>query len=268
MFSFIQQIAGISCEARSWKAFVPDCESRITVMSFMKPPRRIVLRSSSLGALCIAAILLFAGCSTPFTYTPKHAQQYSAISNDRGLAIVEGLDARVKKEKRPKWKPTAEQVVANALADELNHARLFQRVNVNLKHTVAQTAPEYSLAVSFRVKKLQLFNDYTAGEVAGGAALGLLGLPGVFIAASIPTKFVSDAEVEFEVFDVATKELVFAKNYSETRACTQNAYKGQKPLMEQTSGALEAVIVRFVNDLTALPVCGRVAVQTGTDATQ
>jgi hypothetical protein len=211
---------------------------------------------------------LFAGCSTPFTYTPKHAQQYSALSNNRGLAIVGGSDARLKKEKRPKWKPVAEQVVANALADELNHARLFQRVNINLKGTSAHTAPEYSLAVSFRVKKLQLFNDYTAGEVAGGAALGLLGIPGVFIAASIPTKFVSDAEVEFEVFDVATKQSVFAKDYSETRACTQNAYKGQKPLMEQTSDALEAVIVRFVKDLSGLPVCGSVAVQAETDATQ
>lgn len=211
----------------------------------------------------VCGLIVAAGCATPFKYNPSHVQQYPAIANNEGLEIVDGTDVRPKKERRPKWKPAAQQVVANALEDELTHAKLFQHVTVKVRDTVSSVPPQIPIAVTFRVKKLELFNDYKAGEVAGGAALGLLGLPGVFIAASIPTKFVSDAEVEFEVFDMKTRRSVFVKTYSESRSLTQNAYKGQNPLFQQTSDVLEAVVTRFVKDLCALPLC-RQTVLTGT----
>src|SRR5690349_13999834 len=113
----------------------------------LMPSSRNVFNSTLFALL---ATVLFTGCSTPFKYNPKHDQHYSAATRNVGIAIVAGEDARLKKEKRPRWKPAAEEVVANALSDELKYANLFQMVRIDLKKR-PEAVQDSVYAISFRV---------------------------------------------------------------------------------------------------------------------
>jgi hypothetical protein len=63
--------------------------------------------------------------------TPKHDQIYTPISNRNGLAITTGVDSRLAEEKQPDWTKNAEVIIARALADEVKHAKLFDRVKIH-----------------------------------------------------------------------------------------------------------------------------------------
>jgi hypothetical protein len=79
----------------------------------------------------------------------------------------------------------------------------------------------------------------------------------VFIAASIPTKWESSAEVAFEVYDAQTKQTVFKKSYSATRNLDANAYAGMNQQKQQSSEVLEQIVKEFVADIAALPLSAR-----------
>jgi hypothetical protein len=210
------------------------------------------LRMSFKLLVLVVALSFGSGCSAPFKYKPKYEQSYAPVLNNRGLEIVKGQDLRKEEEKQPHWSKKVEVIVAHALADELNHAKLFKRVNVRSDRS--SVGKNFSHFVEFRVKKFQLYNPTHGAEKFGRNALGRLGWRGVLIAASMPAKFVSEVEVEFEVFDAATKQSVFTKSYSETRSLNANGYEDTKPQLQQTSEALEAVVAKFVKDLTTLPL--------------
>ena len=110
-----------------------------------QPHRKNEMKTQSWITLtaAVCGLIVAAGCATPFKYNPSHVQQYPAIANNEGLEIVDGTDVRPKKERRPKWKPVAEQVVANALEDELTHAKLFQHVTVKVRDTVSSVLRKF-----------------------------------------------------------------------------------------------------------------------------
>lgn len=199
------------------------------------------------------SFLVGCGGGVPFKYSPSHAGTYPAIANKGGAEILKGRDVRDKESRKGiPWKESVESIVADAVADELRHAKLFLHVEVSKSE--APSCSTCSHAIKFNVRRLRLYNQVSAGEVAGGAALGLLMVPGIFIAASIPTKWESSAEIEFEVLDPRSKATVFRKVYSETRVIEVNAYAGLEPKLQQTSDVLEAVVKEFVSDLAQLPL--------------
>lgn len=196
------------------------------------------------------ALCLGAGCATRFNYQPRHDQTYAPIPNNLGVEITRAEDLRNEEEKQPKWSRKVEVIVARALADELDHAKLFQRVKIHLSGPLADN--RYSHIVELRVRTFEYYTPTNAFEVGRGA-LKWLGVRGTLIAESIPRTIVSEVEVEFEVLDATTRQTVFLKTYSESRSLKANGYEGKKRQMQQTSDALETVVKRFVRDLSQLP---------------
>ena len=210
-----------------------------------------------LGCIFVAAIaipILGTGCSTSFDYTPRHDQTYASIGNATGLAIRTGQDLRSGEEKQPGWAKDAEVIVARALADEVKHAQLFRRVKI---HMDSVNPKKYSEMVQFRVIKFECRNRAGFLETTGRDLLISKGIRGALIADSIPTKYVSDVEIEFDIVDLSTENPVFSKTYSATRTVTANGYEGEKSKMQQTSAALEEVVSKFVADLTKTPLSRR-----------
>jgi len=193
---------------------------------------------------------LVAGCGTSFKYDPKYGQTYPAISDRRGLEIAGGVDERPPAEKRPEWSRSVEGIVARALADEVKHAGLFQRVRIHLAGPAR--LDKFSYYVEFRVKAFQMFPQIGGMEKAGRTALGALGWRGALISASIPKTWESQVTVEFEVFDAAKQKRVFGQTYTESRSLKANGYQGDSRQIEQTSDCLEAVVQRFVGDFTRI----------------
>jgi hypothetical protein len=207
-----------------------------------------------LGHLFLVAItipVLGTGCSTSFKYNPKHDQTYATIANGAGLAIRTGQDLRPVDERQPGWVKDAEAIVARALADEVKHAQLFNRVKI---HMDSANLNKYSEVVQFRVTKFECRNRAGFLETTGRDLLISKGIRGALIADSIPTKYVSEVEIEFAVVDPSTQNRVFAKTYSATRTVTANGYEGEKSKVRQTSAALEEVVTQFVADLTKIPL--------------
>ncbi len=207
-------------------------------------PRRSLLIFA--GAILLP---LITGCSTSFKYTPAHAQTYAPVAGGVGLAIQTGSDARSDEEIRPAWAKNAETIIARAIADEVKYAKSFQRVKI---HADTVNLKKYSEVVRFRMLKFECYNQPVFLESAGQEFFKYQGLRGALIGASIPSKYVSEVEIEFEVRDAATQQIRFTKTYSATRASGINGYQGETPKVQQTSAALESVITQFVADLVNL----------------
>jgi hypothetical protein len=210
-------------------------------MRRQKKPLSIVL-------MC-ALLNLWAGCSTSFKYTPSHVQTYAQVSRQAGLAIRTGEDLRPDNEREPGWAKDAEPIVARALAEEVRHAKLFNRVKT---HADGVNPAKYSEIVQFRVKKFECVSDESTIESAGRTILRMQGIRGALIDRSIPTKYNAEVEVEFAVLDGSTRQPLFAKSYAASRSVTLNGYQNSRPKIQQTSTALEEVLTAFVADLVKI----------------
>jgi hypothetical protein len=196
----------------------------------------------------LTAVCFLVGCGTPFKYNPKHDQTYPAISDSLGLEIAGGIDQRPDEEKRPEWSRDVARIVANALADEIQHDGLFRRVKIHLNGPTRHH--KFSYFVEFRVGAFQMFPRTGTAEQVGRTALDAMGWRGALISASIPTTWESQVKVEFEVFDAADKQSIFNRSYSESRSLRVNGYQGKSRQIQQTSDCLEAVVQRFVGDFS------------------
>lgn len=212
-------------------------------MKFQRPNVSCFILAGALLGLC-------QGCST-FKYTPSHDHVYAPIANRAGLAIQAGEDVRSPEEKRPPWTGNARAIVAHALADEVKHAKLFDRVKFRDSTIKAR---RFSEAVRFRVIKFECYSQPAFLESTGRKLLELQGIRGALIAESIPVKYIAEAEIEFIVMDASTREAVFDQTYTATRSFSANGYQGAGPKVQNTSAALESVISQFVGDLTRLPL--------------
>jgi hypothetical protein len=209
------------------------------------------VKSGAINMLRISAVaMLFfcAGCGTTFKYNPKHDQTYPAIPDNLGFEIASGIDDRPSDEKQPVWSRSVEVIVARALADEIKHAELFQRVKIHL--TGPAHLDKYSYFVEFRVGAFRTIPQTGALEQFGRSALGVLGWRGFLISASIPTTWESDVKVQFEVFDAVNQKLIFRQTYSETRSLKANGYEGKTRQIQQTSDCLEGVVQQFVAEFS------------------
>jgi hypothetical protein len=168
------------------------------------------------------------------------------------VAIIRGEDLREETGKHPKWNRKVAVIVADALADELSHNRVFQRVKVNLRGK--PPAKDYSHWIAFKVRKLHFAEHSSVLEKVGKEVLRWRAPGGLWIAPSIPAKFISEVEIEFEVFAAGTAQSVFVRSYSESGNVWVNGYEGQSRQIQQTSAALEKVVSRFVADLVKLPL--------------
>jgi hypothetical protein len=196
----------------------------------------------------LATVCLLAGCGTQFKYRPKHDQTYPAISDSLGLEIAGGADQRPDGEKRPSWSKSVDVIVAHALADEIQHDGPFHRVKIHLGGPAR--LHKFSYFIEFRVEAFQMFPSPGTAEQIGRTALEGLGWRGALISASIPTTWESQVKVQFEVFEAASKQSIFSRSYSESRSLRGNGYQGKSRQIQQTSDCLEAVVQRFVGDLS------------------
>jgi len=202
--------------------------------------------------LALPVLLLLAGCGTSFKYRPSHAQSYTPISNNRGVAIIRGDDLRIDTT-HPDWSRGVPAIVADALVDELKHNRIFQRVKIR-GSLPKRSDTDYSHVVTFRIQQFEYHDESNALESLGRVALRAHGSEGPWIARSIPSKFVANVQVEFTVLDARTQQTVFTKSYLESESVRANAYQGETLQIEATSHALEKVVTRFVTDLSKLPL--------------
>ncbi len=131
---------------------------------------------------------------------------------------------------------------------------MFRRVKI---HMDSARLKKFSEIVQFRVIRFECYNHPAFLETTGRELLLTQGIRGVLIGESIPTKYISEVEIRFEILDASTQESVFSKTYSATHAMSINGYEGEKPKIQQTSSALEAVITQFVADLAKIPLSQR-----------
>ena len=211
---------------------------------FSRPEVRITFLFA-LGVLGFGA-----GCST-FKYTPGYDHVYAPIVNRRGLAIAPGEDSRLEAEKRPSWAKNAATIAARALTDEVKHARLFDRVKTR---PGSLNSRKFSEVVQLRVIKFECYNQTAFLETTGRKILDFQGIQGALISKSIPSKYVSEVEIEFTVLDASTQEKVLARTYVSERHFLVNGYQGNSRKIRMTSEALESVITQFVADLAKLPI--------------
>lgn len=198
-----------------------------------------------------AVLVVGPGCSTSFKYEPTKGNKYPPIANRTGLAIRTGQDLRPQAERRPDWARNAEAIVAQALAAEAKNAKLFRTVKI---HVDAGKNDRYSEIIQFRVEKFEGYSKSGFLEDAGRDFLRSKGFRGSLISESIPIKYLSEVKIEFEVVDPVTDRVVFVKSYAAIREDNFNGYQGEKPRIQQTSAALEAVIGEFMRDLAKLPL--------------
>jgi hypothetical protein len=189
------------------------------------------------------------GCSR-FSYSPTYPASYAPVANRAGLAIRRGKDLRPPDEITPDWCTPAEPIVARALADEVRHANLFDRVEMHARTVNPQ---KYPTMVECDVLEFDCVPKVSFFENKGRTMLRMLGIRGHLIAASIPSEYTSDVEVQFEVLDTASGRPKFTRTYRAQRARSFNRYQGKTPLMQQTGATLEDVLARFIRDLAGLP---------------
>ena len=195
--------------------------------------------------LALALITLFSGCGAAFKYTPSHTGSYGKSASSGSVEILKGTDVRKGREKNGiKWNKPVQSIVANALEDELRYAGLYSSVQQG-----GTTPSGNGRSIDIQVHCLQLENVKTGGEIAGDVMLGFLGVTGGLISAAIPTKWVSNAEVDFAVSDAGGTQSVFQRRYKATRSVSLNGYKGMSQQFRQTSEVLEDLVKQFVSDL-------------------
>ena len=199
-------------------------------------------------------LVLLCGCGTTFKYNPRHDQVYASIPNNLGVEIVQAQDLRAANEKEPEWSKDVGVIVARAVADELNHARVFQRVKIHFSSEL--TSRKFSHLIELRVEQFRYYNPTNVLDY-GRSALSWLGIRGALIARSIPREYISQVKVEFIILDARSGDAVFDKTYSDTRSLTANGYEGKSRQIQQTSDALESVVKQFVSDLLKLPLSER-----------
>jgi hypothetical protein len=119
-------------------------------------------------------------------------------------------------------------------------------------HADSVNPKKYSEVVRFRLQAFECYNEPAFFEQAGRELLRDRGFHGVLIAASIPSKYVSQVTIEFEVLDASTQQSIFDRIYSATGSIAVNGYQGEKPKIKQTSDELEVVLTQFVGDLAKL----------------
>jgi len=210
-------------------------------------------RRQFLSALLVATLLT--GCTgTRFKYQPAHAQSYAPVGNNHGVAIIRGEDLRIDTT-HPDWSPKVEAIVADALADELKHSRIFR--HVSLRNSMPKKGDKnYSRLITFRVQQFEYHDESNALESLGRAALRSERSGGTWMARSIPVKFIANVQIEFTVIDPASRQTVFTKSYAENESVRVNGYQGESQQIHATSRALEKVITRFTADLARLPLSG------------
>ena len=213
----------------------------------LKQPSFDWRRLTTLSAMLFVIVAVGAGCATSFKYRSDYAHSFSPMAGEQGLAIRTGQDARPMEERQPAWAADAEKIVARALADEVKHAKLVRRVKI---HADAANPKKYPLAIAFRVEKFECHNQAAFLEGTGRTLLELQGIRGALIAESIPSKYISEVQVDFEVSDVATGQSFLTKTYSAMRTERLNGYQGENAKVLLTSGALEEVVTQFLSDLT------------------
>ena len=221
----------------------------------MKPEFEIQRRTSVVLVALLSILGFLAGCSTSFTYTPRHDQTYPPVARQTGLAIARGQDLRPVDEIRPAWTLNAAAMAARALSDEVKHGKLYRRIKVDADPLNSLNSKKYSTVVQFRVRKFECYDQADFLQNSGRDLLQMQvpGFRGSLIAASIPIKYVSEVELEFTVLNAADAQSFFTKTYSATRSDSFNGYQGEQPEVKLTSAVLEAVITQFVADLANLP---------------
>jgi len=196
----------------------------------------------------LLTVSLGAGCSS-FSYSPAYAASYPPVAIRTGLAIRRGKDLRSPDQITPNWCKPAEPIVARALADEVRHANLFDRVEIHARTVNPQ---KYPTIVACDVLKFDCVNKASVFEHGGRTMLQMLGIRGNLIAASIPSEYTSHVEIQFEVLDTTSGRPKFTTTYRVQRTRSVNRYQGKTPLMQQTSAALEDVLAQFIHDLAGL----------------
>lgn len=199
----------------------------------------------------LSLTLLLTGCSTRFKYQPSHAHSYRPVANNHGIAIIRGEDLRIDTS-QPDWRPDVPTIVANALADELKHNRIFQRVKIR-SSLPGTSNRDFSYLVTFHIQDFEYHDESNALESLGRVALRVKGDAGPWIARSIPAKYVANVQVQFNVLDPRTHQTIFTKSYAERETARANDYQSDSPQMHATSVALEKVIRRFTTDVVNLP---------------
>lgn len=214
-----------------------------------RPMSDVNMRRRQIVAL-LSLTLLLTGCGTRFKYQPSHAQSYRTIADNRGIAIIRGEDLRIDTT-HPDWSPEVPTIVADALADELKHNRVFQRVKVR-RSLPGTSNRDFSHLVTFHIQEFEYHDESNTLESLGRVALRSKGDAGPWIARSIPAKYVANVQVQFDVIDPRTRKTIFTKSYAARETVRANDYQSDSPQIRATSVALEKVITRFATDLVSL----------------
>jgi hypothetical protein len=201
--------------------------------------------------LAIACLLLASGCAPHFRYAPGHDATYSVIEIFRGVQIERDATERVAKaEGEISWSKSDSQIIANALADELKHAKLFRRVDIVKVADPTRRQDKYSHVIRFDIRKFRLSPRENLAQSAGRAALKSRGRHGYFIDKGIPREWVAEVEIEFELRDASGGGRSFTRKYSATPgSVTVRGYSDGKEERQQMSEALEEVVKAFVADV-------------------
>ena len=197
--------------------------------------------------------LFLGGCAPQgikLKYTPVHDQTYPAKTAIHDVQVVPLEDARAPKlKKQTKWDRSAQSLAADILVDQLVFCKCFKRVSI-VSNTAVEAGPgDHDIRINVRVIKLQLFEDISSGKLVGAAALGVLMIPGVIIAGSLPETYVADAEVEFEATDMKTRRVILKKTYAAKGTLRHSEFGALDPVMHLASKVYEDAVKQFVLDL-------------------
>ena len=204
-------------------------------------------------AFLILSVSALFGCATPgidFKFAPNN----SIICDkhiDRPLFIEKGIDSRVETEKRPTWTKPVEQLVANALANKLAHANLYGKIINNIEATSPPTSDIIGdgIEISFDIIKFQAFEDVPTSHYVRAGLLGIFMLPGIIAAGSLPEKFVSEIQIDFNVTDLPSRKNIMHKGYHNTQFLEHSEIGSRDVVLAQTGSVLETIIGDFISDL-------------------
>jgi len=211
-------------------------------------------RRARTTVLLMAAIcgLLAAGCAPRFRYSPRRdaAMRVAAPAPFPGVQIERGDTSPARPEDAIAWSRPDARIVAEALADELNQARLFQRVKVVKKAVPEQRQVRYSHLVRFHIHRFGVRPQDNLAQKAGRTALKYLGPKGYFANKGIPRKWRAEAEIEFTVQDAQSGAIIHSNTYrARPRSVSVSGYAGTDEQARLASEALEEVLDGFVRNL-------------------
>lgn len=203
----------------------------------------------------IACLLLASGCAPRFKYAPHHDASYSSTPKYRGVQIERGETERiVKSENEISWSRSGSQIIANALADELKYAKLFRPVDIVKVADPMRRKDTYSHLIQFEIRKFRLGTDENIAQKTGRAALKSQGTGGYFINKAIPSKWVAEVVIEFQLRDARSGARILARTYTaKPRSVTTGGFSDGKAERQQMSEALEEVVKAFVSDIAKNP---------------